>query len=141
MTLWHKSLSKRWRDFPRFQQILMICNELNRAKNNLNYPKEYSNCIERALELCDLCTDDDQWNDNRLYELRRARTVLAEIYYSKLQPNTKPIMNAILSLDSESWKKLNSRSKVVTSNLWNLTIKAEIQMKTNNYWKILKITA
>jgi hypothetical protein len=117
MTLWHKSLSKRWRDFPRFQQILMICNELNRAKNNLNYPKEYSNCIERALELCDLCTDDDQWNDNRLYELRRARTVLAEIYYSKLQPNTKPIMNAILSLDSESWKKLNSRSKVVTSNL------------------------
>jgi hypothetical protein len=45
-------------------------------------------------------------------------------------------MNVILSLDSKSWIKLNSRN-----NLWNLTIKAEIQMKTNNYWKILKITA
>ena len=136
MTLWHKSLANRLQDFPRFQQIIMICNELNRAKNNLNYPKEYSNCLERALELCDLCSDNDQWNDNRLYELRRARRVIAEVYNSKLPINTKPIMNVILSLDSKSWIKLNSRN-----NLWNLTIKAEIQMKTNNYWKILKITA
>jgi len=112
MTLWHKSLANRWQDFPRFQQIIMICNELNRAKNNLNYPKEYSNCLERALELCDLCSDNDQWNDNRLYELRRARRFFAEVYNSKLPINTKPIMNVILSLDSKSWIKLNSRNNL-----------------------------
>ena len=112
MTMWHKSLANCWHEFPRFQQILMICNELNRAKNNINYPKEYSNCLERALELCDLCSDNDQWNDNRLYELRRARRVIAEVYNSKLPINTKPIMNVILSLDSKSWIKLNSRNNL-----------------------------
>ena len=109
MTIWHKSLSSRWQDFTRSQQILMVCNELNRADNNQNYPKEYSNCPERALELCDLCSESDQWKDRRLYEMRRARRVIAEVYNSKLLSNTKPIMNVLLSLDSESWKKLNSR--------------------------------
>jgi len=90
----------------------MICNELNRAKNNLSYSQEYSNCLERSLELCDLCSDDDQWNNNRLYELRRARSVIAEVYNSKLPINTKPIMNVILSLDSKSWIKLNSRNNL-----------------------------
>ena len=85
----------------------MICNELNRAQNNIDYPEEYSNCLERALELCDFCSNDDLWKNRRLYELRRARYVLSEMYHSKQLTGTHSISNAILMLDPESWGKLN----------------------------------
>ncbi len=91
-----------------FQQILMICNELNRAQNNRAYPEEYANCLERALELCDLCSDDDQWDNHRLLELRRARYVIAEIYHTKKQLDTLQLLDVILALDSTSWVMLHS---------------------------------
>lgn len=53
----HKNLDeKKWNKFSKSQQIFMIANELNRAKNWLlrNNLKEVSNCYERAIELLDL---------------------------------------------------------------------------------------
>ena len=46
--VWHKSLQKRFHEFPVHQQLLMVANELNRAQNLINDPQEYKNCLERA---------------------------------------------------------------------------------------------
>ena len=103
MTVWHTNLSSRWQDFPLSQQIMMINNELNRAANNIEYPQEYANSLERALELCDLCSADERWRGNRLKELRRARMILAGMYLTPPQSNTV-LMRQLMSLDVDCWR-------------------------------------
>ncbi|MEJ2053504.1 MAG: hypothetical protein P8X42_06250 [Calditrichaceae bacterium] len=78
----HKNLSiEKWSRYTKGQQILMIGNELNRAKNLLekNMMPEVKNCYERAMELTDLISGDQKWR-GRLKELRRFREVLSELY-------------------------------------------------------------
>ena len=78
----HKNLTiEKWTKYTAGQQILMIGNELNRAKNLLQKDMlpEVSNCYERAMELTDLISDDPKWR-GRLKELRRFREVLSELY-------------------------------------------------------------
>ena len=53
----HKTLTKeKWSRFPFYKQIIMIANEINRAKNWIikGDIDEVKNCYEKALELIDL---------------------------------------------------------------------------------------
>ncbi len=103
MNRWHKSLQDRWSQFTFGEQILMIANELNRANNNLKYPEEYSNSLERALELIDFCSSDLKLNSNLLKELRRARMITAQLYVKKIPQETQQLQNQLLGLSSKCW--------------------------------------
>ncbi|MFA6924289.1 MAG: hypothetical protein WC223_08555 [Bacteroidales bacterium] len=55
--IYHKNLTvEKWSVYSKAQQILMIANELNRAKNmpEKNKINETNLCYERAFELIDL---------------------------------------------------------------------------------------
>ncbi|HGY56950.1 MAG TPA: hypothetical protein ENK44_14675 [Caldithrix abyssi] len=79
---WHKNLSEeKWFNRSRGQQVLMIANELNRAKNHIvtGRTDSVNECYERAFELTDLTSSDPKWR-GKLKELRRFREVLAMQY-------------------------------------------------------------
>ncbi len=80
MSYWHKNLKERFSTFPFYQQILMIGNELNRAKNFCGKNQsEVHFALERALELMDFASKPSL-RFQQLRELRRAREVVAELY-------------------------------------------------------------
>ncbi|MGC9338059.1 MAG: hypothetical protein ACP5EQ_08275 [Candidatus Cloacimonadia bacterium] len=75
----HKDLDlEKWSKFTPTQQILLIANELNRARNWIvrGDTEEVNNCYERAFELLDL-TIAMKYRKNLVKELLRAREVLA----------------------------------------------------------------
>jgi len=106
----HKNLNrKKWQTFNRYQQILMVANELNRAKNWIikGDLEEVINCYERAFELLDL-TISLTTRKNLLKELLRFREMLAVQYISKQKDialNQK-LFNVLLSLDKDSYNIL-----------------------------------
>ena len=73
--------SEKWKLFSIDKQILMIANELNRAKNWIDKEdlKKVSSCYERALELIDLTVACSQ-QTNLKKELLRYRELLALAY-------------------------------------------------------------
>lgn len=78
----HKTLTtEKWVKFSGAQQILMIANELNRAKNSLlrGDEEETKECYERAMELLDLtiCVSSKR---NKRRELLRFRELLGLEY-------------------------------------------------------------
>mgnify|MGYP000200335985 CR=1 FL=1 len=101
----HKDLNpEKWSKFTPTQQILMIGNELNRARNWLikDDTKEVNNCYERAFELLDL-TIAMNYRKNLVKELLRAREVLAILYLGK-KKNIKLnnlLFDVLLSLKSQ----------------------------------------
>ena len=103
--LWHKSLKKRFHTLPEFQQILMVANELNRARNMRDVEKEYKNALERALELIDFVSADKRWK-RKLGELRRAREIMA-MYYTEPGHDTKILQRCLIQLEPEAWKKIS----------------------------------
>ncbi len=108
MPIHHKNISKRFATFPKFQQILMICNELNRAESQKKKSTHYKKHIELALELMDFLIDDyDKWH--LLYrEILRAREIMASYYISNSQSTTK-LVNNIIKLCPESYLLMNKR--------------------------------
>ncbi|PIU65758.1 MAG: hypothetical protein COS84_06505 [Armatimonadetes bacterium CG07_land_8_20_14_0_80_40_9] len=106
----HKNLDReKWGTFDKSQQILMIANELNRAKNWIikGDLEEVINCYERAFELLDL-TISLTTRKNLLKELLRFREMLAVQYISKQKDialNQK-LFNVLLSLDKDSYNIL-----------------------------------
>ncbi len=79
--IFHPGLAERWSGFPFDRQILMIANELNRAKNLLrdaNDPAESTRCLERAFELLDLTIEGASGTSR--YEFLRFREVLGQLY-------------------------------------------------------------
>ena len=81
----HKNLDgEKWKTFDKSQQILMIANELNRAKNWIikDDLEEVTNCYERAFELLDL-TISLTARKNLLRELLRFREMLAIQYIAR----------------------------------------------------------
>ena len=102
MTLWHKQLEQRFSDFPPHQQIIMVCNELNRARFFLKDIVEYKNCLERALELMDFIIDDEKWMP-KIKEILRARGIIAQYY---LQPprETGLLQQQLIQLDTQAWR-------------------------------------
>ena len=102
--LWHPGLEKRWPDMPVFQQILMICNELNRAENLRRDPAEYKNALERALELMDFSVDDMRMR-SRLREFLRARELVAALYAGQpVQSSLATIQRGLVQLSAEAWR-------------------------------------
>jgi hypothetical protein len=108
----HKGLNlEKWSKFTPAQQILMIANELNRARNWMlrGDTEEVNNCYERAFELLDL-TIAMNYRKNLVKELLRARDVLAILYLDKeknLELNNL-LFNSLVSLKSEKQRAMNN---------------------------------
>jgi hypothetical protein len=109
MTRWHKSLPERFGAFPKHHQLLMVANELNRANNFMENPREYKNALERALELLDLLSEDPRWRP-ALRELRRGRQAIAQIYISQLPAELLILTRTLIQLDPAAWKMLQPAS-------------------------------
>ena len=105
MTLWHKTLESRFSQFALEQQILMVCNELNRAQNNLEDELEYRHSLERAMELIDFMTDQSL-GYNRLREILRARDQIAQAYLSK-PASTAQLQDVLIKLEPKAWEMVN----------------------------------
>ena len=106
MTIWHSSLERRFSSFPIHQQILMVCNELNRAANLRDDSVEYKRCMERSLELLDYFMADK--NGHLLRESLRIRDIIAEAYISTPK-NTRKIQSILLQMNPAAWCMLNGR--------------------------------
>ena len=106
----HKTLTEeKWAQFPFYKQLLMIANELNRAKNWIikGDSEEVRNCYERAFELIDL-TVSVSVRRKALRELLRFREMLAEVYIKKqldLKLNQK-LFHVLLLLDKDAYNLL-----------------------------------
>ena len=108
MTIWHNSLERRFFAFPTHQQILMVCNELNRAENLRDDSVEYKLCLERSLELLDYFMADKR--GNLLRESLRIRDIIAEAYISTPK-NTKKIQSLLLQMNPAAWCMLNGKQE------------------------------
>lgn len=108
----HKNLNKeKWSSFGLSRQILMIANELNRAKNWLIKGEldEVANCYERAFELLDL-TIELAARRNLRKELLRFREMLAWQYVveQKEVSVNQRLFDVLLSLNKDSYNLLVS---------------------------------
>jgi hypothetical protein len=106
---YHIGLEKRWKTFSNYQQIAMIANELNRAKNMLakNDIHEMKQALERAFELVDLTVEHTR--QNLQYELLRFRELLGEIYIDPDLQNgfLEKLMKTLLTLNPEAFTDLD----------------------------------
>jgi hypothetical protein len=115
--IFHPSLARRWRAFTPDQRLLMIANELNRAKNLLqdsNDPVEAFNALQRAFELVDLTVESVSGTFR--FELLRFREALAQVYVDMTQLKTliadnvgmelAKLTRVLLSLDKNSYAVL-----------------------------------
>lgn len=108
MTLkYHQTLTEeKWSAFPFYKQLIMIGNELNRAKNWIenNDIEKVKVCYERAFELFYLtiaCLKDTR----KLRELLRAKEMLGALYIEKKPSLNENILllKTLLSLDKNSF--------------------------------------
>ncbi|HEX7319354.1 MAG TPA: hypothetical protein VF399_03225 [bacterium] len=116
---YHPGLAQRWHRFTQDQRLLMIANELNRAKNLLqdsNDPVEAVNAIQRAFELVDLTVEGV--SGTLRFELLRFREALAQVYVDMTQITTMiagsvcmelvKLTRILVSLDKNSYAVLSS---------------------------------
>ncbi len=107
----HKNLSiEKWSTFNRGKQLLMIANEINRAKNWMQKgdSKEVMNSYNRAFELVDLTISVID-EEHMLRELLRFREILGFQYISEkkdLEINAK-LLKVLISLNKGSYNLLN----------------------------------
>ncbi|MCD6219251.1 hypothetical protein J7K43_02570 [Candidatus Calescamantes bacterium] len=107
----HKTLTpSRWREFAPSQQILMIANELNRAKNALlrKDTEEVKECYERAIELLDLTINVSRKRNQRK-ELLRFREILG-LEYLRKEKNVsfiEMLTKTLTLLDEKAFNLLN----------------------------------
>lgn len=109
--IYHKSLTlEKWSAYPKMQQILMISNELNRAKNWIMklQNNEANLAYERAFELIDLSKADIKWK-NTAVELMRLKETLAEIYCQTDKDLNKNnlCLKLLIEFSPESYNMLN----------------------------------
>ena len=105
MEIGHKSLESRFGSFPVHQQLLMVCNELNRAMNAKSDEKEYKDCLERALELLDFSITSGFWQGS-YKELLRGRDQIAKAYISK-PADTNDLQKMLISLNPAAFQLIN----------------------------------
>lgn len=102
---YHRGLADRWFRFSLTKQLVMISNELNRAKNMLVRmdDMEAENAIDRAFELIDLTIESAQGSVR--YELLRFREVLAAFYLepTKNARDAENLIKVLLSFDRDSY--------------------------------------
>jgi len=110
--LLHTNLSlEKWSHYPKAQQVVMIANELNRAKNWIDKKAimEVNSCYERALELTDLTTADIKWQGHARWEMRRFREMLATFYLNSEKDavfNTR-LYRLLLQIVPDAWNLLH----------------------------------
>jgi sulfur transfer protein SufE len=97
---------EKWRRFDRYQQILMMANELNRAGHWLERRQfeDVGQAYERLFELIDLSVMDPKWSRGRR-ELLRLRDCVSRLY---LQPAgdgqlNRQIQTGLIALDPTAW--------------------------------------
>lgn len=74
---------KRWKNFTKRQQLMMIGAEFMRAKTWQHKDQnKFLSALNRVLELIDLAISDDKWRDNLLMVLR-LRDEVAKFYVAK----------------------------------------------------------
>jgi hypothetical protein len=105
--IFHKGLTpEKWGSFGKAKQLLMIANELNRAKNNMREGGiiDAKECYERAFELLDLTIAVNKGR-NFLYELLRFREILGAQYLEEnLNESTnQALFDILISLDKDSY--------------------------------------
>jgi len=84
----HSTLSPdRWRTFGSERQLLMVANEMNRARSSLEpqYERSRRLAYERVLALTDLTIEVTERRGLRL-ELLRWRDLVAEMYTREADP-------------------------------------------------------
>ena len=96
--------SEKWKTFSTDKQILMIANEMNRAKNWIEKKdfERVSNCYERAFELIDLTVECSK-NTNFTRELLRYREQLALAYIQNEQTFNTILYKVPLSMNVTSF--------------------------------------
>ena len=107
---YHKSLTiEKWSIYPKMQQVLMISNELNRAKNWIlkNQNLEANLAYERAFELIYLTLADNKWL-NTSKELFRLKETLGELYCQETKDLKKNnlCLQLLLTFTPESYNLL-----------------------------------
>jgi hypothetical protein len=106
----HKTLSvEKWSAFSKGQQILMIANEINRAKNSLtrNKPEDAKSCYERALDLTDITINDTKWK-NDLKELLRCREFIGMLFCETNLELNEILYKTLILLNPESYNLLHA---------------------------------
>jgi hypothetical protein len=132
---YHRTLTEeKWSKFPFSKQIIMIANELNRAKNWLikNDLAEVKNCYERAFELLDLTINTtankylllkENKYKNQLRELLRFREMFAEQYIKvckqkitvhKMEQKLSVMYNVLLLLNKDVYNLLVNKVTAVS---------------------------
>lgn len=106
----HKGLTlEKWSTYSEAQQVLMISNELNRAKNFIaaGNVEAVNMCYERAFEITDLTSSDSKWKGKRR-ELRRFRELLAEQYVASTKDAhiNQLLFLGLLRLSPEAYRTL-----------------------------------
>lgn len=104
----HPFLARRWPAFTPDQRLIMIANELNRAKNLLrdrNDPVEATNALVRAFELVDLTVESA--NGTFRFELLRFREALSQVYVDLTQVKTL--------VAGDIWPELNKLARVLVT--------------------------
>lgn len=98
--------SEKWKSYSPDKQILMIANEINRAKNWIEKKdfEKVSHCYERAFELIDLTVDTSK-NKSLIKELLRFRELIATEYVHRVsdKKTNSELFYVLLSLNFESF--------------------------------------
>ena len=100
--------AEKWCSYPRFQQLLFIANELNRAQNLL-IKADFGgaeHAWERAFELTDLTLEGDL-SRGLQKELLRFRELLGEIFITHDTLDHKKLIAALIMLDARAFNMMN----------------------------------
>jgi len=102
--------SEKWVTFGTDKQILMIANEINRAKNWTEKKdfEKVSYCYERALELIDLTVECSK-KINFIRELLRYRELLGLAYIQNRNVFDNELYRLLLSMNVNSFNLLNTQ--------------------------------
>jgi hypothetical protein len=102
--------SDKWKLFSIDKQILMIANELNRAKNWIEKEDfdKVSSCYERAFELIDLTVECSK-NNNFIRELLRYREQLALSYMQNGRVFDNALYRLLLHMNVSSCNVMNTQ--------------------------------
>ena len=111
----HKGLTlEKWSAYTEAKQVLMISNELNRAKNFIRdgNTEAVNMCYERAFELTDLTTSDIKWK-GKCREMRRFREMLAMLYVDEKKDSqvNHMLYLGLLRLSPEAYRMLYPEKK------------------------------
>ncbi|MDO9548806.1 MAG: hypothetical protein Q7J65_07595 [Candidatus Marinimicrobia bacterium] len=113
MPVYHKTLLDRFGTFPQAQQILMICNELNRAESQVERFDYYQHHIILAMELMDFLIRDKKWQP-KYKEILRAREMLGQ-YYLSSDKDLKNYTDNLIKLSPEAFRMLKPGNKITNS--------------------------